>query len=86
MTAFQNDGGFTPYHYIQHGDWPRYPFDLCGPFADEAEADAALERIAAVFPSAPLHIESGSFSTDNAPQMLAQANAAALQRLALLRD
>ncbi len=84
MTAFPSAAGFTLYHYVQHSDQPRYPYGLCGPFTSEAEASEALERIAAVFPSASLHIEEAGFAGDAGP-MLAQAHDHARQRLAQLR-
>ncbi len=83
-TTFRSSGGFTLYHYVQHSDQPRYPYGLCGPLISEAEASEALERIAAVFPAAALHIEEAGFAGD-AGQMLAQDHAHARQRLAQLR-
>lgn len=84
MTAFPSFGGFTTYHFVQHSAQPRYPYGLCGPFASEAEASEALERIAAVFPAAGLHIEKACFYAAAGP-VLAQANAHARQRLEQLR-
>ncbi|WP_455232143.1 hypothetical protein [Geopseudomonas aromaticivorans] len=84
MIAFPIAAGFSLYHYVQHSDQPRYPYGVCGPFTSEAEAAEALERIAAVFPAAALHIEEAGFAGD-AGQMLAQANTHARQRLAQLR-
>lgn len=82
--AFPCASGYTLYHYVQHSDQPRYPYGLCGPFTTEAEASEALERIAAVFPAAALHIEEASITSRAAP-MLAQDHAHARQRLAQLR-
>ena len=84
ISTFAQSGGFTLYHYVQHADSPRYPYGLCGPFATEADAAEALERIAATFPAAALQIEQGGFAGD-ASQMLAKDNAAARQRLEQLR-
>ncbi len=84
MTTFAQAGGFTLYHYVQHSNHPRYPYGLCGPFATEADAADALERIAATFPAAALQIEQGGFAGD-ASQMLAKDNAAARKRLEQLR-
>lgn len=84
MSTFTQSGDFTLYHYVQHSKCPRYPYGLCGPFATEADAVEALERIAATFPDADLQIELGGFAGD-ASQMLAKDHAAARQRLDQLR-
>ena len=72
MNTFFRAGGFTQYHYVQHSNSPRYPYGLCGPFATEAEATAALKRIYAGF-------------AGNACHMMSTDNAKARQRLEQLR-
>jgi hypothetical protein len=84
MSTFTQVGGFTQYHYVQNSDAPRYPYGVCGPFATEAQATAALERITAVFPAAAFHIEHAGFA-GNACHMLTTDNAKARQRLEQLR-
>lgn len=84
MSTFTQLGGFTNYHYVQHSDDPRYPYGVCGPFATEAEAMEAMERISATFPATEFHIEQAGFA-GNSHQMLTTDNAKARQRLAQLR-
>lgn len=80
MSTFVRLGGFTQYHYVQHSDAPRYPYGVCGPFAMEAEAIAAMDRIAATFPATAFHIEHAGFA-GNKRRMLTTDNAKARQRL-----
>lgn len=84
MITFAQVGGFTQYHYVQHSDAPRYPYGVCGPFATDAEAVAALERIESVFPAVALHIERGMLA-DDVREMLSTDAARARQRLEQLR-
>lgn len=84
MNTFINDGHFTQYHYVQHSNDPRYPYGLCGPFANEGEAVEAMKRITAVFQATECHIEHAGFAGD-AIQMLTTDNAKARQRLNQLR-
>lgn len=84
MSAFTQSGGFTLYHYVQHTSSPSYPYGVAGPFATEADAAEALERIAATLPIAALRIERAGCA-GNACLMLATDNAEAGQRLAQLR-
>lgn len=84
MSTFTQLGGFTNYHYVQHSDAPRYPYGVCGPFATEAEAVGALERIATAFPATDFHIERAGFA-GNSHHMLTTDNAKARRRLEQLR-
>jgi hypothetical protein len=84
MSTFAQVGGFTQYHYVQHSDAPRYPYGLCGPFATQAEAIAAMDRISATFPATAFHIEHAGFA-GKAHHMLSTDNAKARQRLEQLR-
>ena len=84
MSTFVRLGGFTTYHYVQHSDDPRYPYGVCGPFATEDEAVAAMDRIAATFPATALNIEHAGFA-GNKRRMLTTDNAKARQRLEQLR-
>lgn len=84
MITFAQVGGFTQYHYVQHSDAPRYPYGVCGPFATENEAVAAMDRIAATFPATAFHLEYGGFA-GNKRRMLTTDNAKARQRLEQLR-
>ena len=84
MSAFNLLCGHAVYFYVQHSEQPRYPYGVCGPFATDTEADAALERIESVFPAVVLHIERGMFA-DDVREMLATDNARARQRLEQLR-
>lgn len=80
MSAFQLTHGFTIYFYVQHSTSPRYPYGVCGPFATEGEALAAMDRIGVVFPDVEFHIEQGTFA-DDSREMLTKDNAQARQRL-----
>lgn len=84
MITFAQVGGFTQYHYVQHSDAPRYPYGVCGPFTTQAQAIAAMDRIAATFPATEFHIEHAGFA-GNKRRMLATDNARARQRLEQLR-
>lgn len=84
MTVFTLLDGHAVYFYVQHTGHPRYPYGVCGPFATDAAAEAALDRIEAAFPAVGLHIERGGFMDDKRV-MLAKDNALAQQRLAQLR-
>lgn len=84
MNTFIQLGGFTQYHYVQHSDAPRYPYGVCGPFATQAQATAAMDRIAATFPATEFHIEHAGFA-GNKRRMLTTDNAKARQRLEQLR-
>ena len=84
MSTFTQVGGFTQYHFVQHSSSPRYPYGLCGPFATEVEAIAAMDRIAATFPATAFHIEHAGFA-GNKRRMLSTDNAKARQRLEQLR-
>lgn len=80
MIAFPSVAGFTLYYCVQHRAQPRYPYGLCGPFASEAEATNALERLATMFPAAALCIEAAGFA-DEAGPMLVQDNGRARQQM-----
>lgn len=79
MTAFINDGHFTRYHYVQSTSNPRYPYGVCGPFASEQEARAALERISAAHLSARLHLEVAGFADDHCDMLSRDQDAARLR-------
>lgn len=80
MTSFSSNGPFTAFHYVQSSHSPRYPYGVCGPFASEPEAVAALERITAARPGADVHLEEGGFA-GNARASLTSDQAAARLRL-----
>ncbi len=80
MTTFASNGPFTVFHYVQSTRSPRYPYGVCGPFACEAEAAEALERITVAHPGADVHLEEGGFA-GNAHARLTSDQAAARLRL-----
>jgi hypothetical protein len=84
MSTFTQVGGFTQYHSVQHSNAPRYPSGVCGPFATQPQATAAMDRIAATFPATAFQIEHAGFA-GNACHMLTTDHAKARQRLEQLR-
>lgn len=84
MSTFTLQQGRSVYFCVQRSASERYPYGICGPFATETQAQAALARINSRYPNTALYLERGMFESD-ARAMLATDNAKARQRLDQLR-
>ncbi|UPQ84772.1 hypothetical protein M0M42_10495 [Pseudomonas knackmussii] len=82
MTFTQN-GPFVNYYFVMDMKDECYPYGCCGPFADKAEAELALTRIAGAFPSAELRLAQGGFDLEG-DEMLIAAQGKAREKLARL--
>ncbi|MDH0095425.1 hypothetical protein N7333_02380 [Pseudomonas sp. GD04158] len=84
MKNFAKHHGFTLFHYVQEDSSPRYPYGVCGPFATAEEAQRAMTRVIAAFPTSHFHTEQGGWMGD-CGKALSLDNAKARHRLARLR-
>ncbi|MCQ2031957.1 hypothetical protein [Stutzerimonas zhaodongensis] len=81
--TFPKNGPFVSYYFVMDMKDERYPYGCCGPFASQAEAEQALERIARAFPAADLRLGQGGFDIDD-DEMLIEAQGKARVKLARL--
>ncbi|MCQ4253352.1 hypothetical protein [Stutzerimonas stutzeri] len=74
--TFTKNGPFLNYYFVQNMQNERYPYGCCGPFADQAEAELAMERIGKTFPSAELRLGQGGIDLDRDDLLVEDQNKA----------